>query len=122
MKSRFSSAKNSWIGIAFLFTALLPLILTSFENKSGSFWVAISPSVLLGAFWAGFGSLPFTRLVRDGSTFGKVLFLAVFLSPEFVKLKLPDTLLLVCGLHSILTGSCFTTINTINLPKPRPLL
>lgn len=56
MKSRFSSAKNTWLGFVFLFTALLPLILTTLERESGSFWVGISLSVLLGGFlgWVWF--------------------------------------------------------------------
>ena len=58
MKRRFSSAKNIWLGFVFLFTALLPLVLTSFEGESGSFWVGISLSVLLGGFlgWVWFAT------------------------------------------------------------------
>lgn len=76
MKSRFSSAKNSWIGFAFLFTALLPLVLTSFEGESGSFWVGISLSLLLGGFlgwvwFATFYTIKEDRLhFRQGPFFG----------------------------------------------------
>lgn len=76
MEKRFSSAKNSWIGFVFLLTALLPLVLTSFEGDSGSLGVGISLSVLLGFFlgwiwFATFYTISEDRLhFRQGPFFG----------------------------------------------------